>query len=70
MVHVNHDCNTYNIKFILISSGVYPHGAENHKYVDFVYVGGTQNPKSDPVPKGSLKLTALLPDGQYDYRYL
>ena len=50
--------------------GVYPQNAENHKYIDFRYVGGGQNPKSDPVHRGSLQLIALLPNGVYDYRYL
>lgn len=50
--------------------GVFPSGSNNLKYVDFMYVGGTQNPLADPVPKGQVKFTAVLPNGKYDYRYL
>lgn len=56
--------------FVVPQTGVYSAGSNNMKYVDFAYVGGTQNPRSDPVPKGQLKFTAVLPNGNYDYRYL
>ncbi len=49
---------------------MYPSGAESHKYVDYAYVGGTQNPRKDPVPVGKLNFTAVLPNGKYDYRYM
>ncbi|CAH3145642.1 unnamed protein product [Pocillopora meandrina] len=50
--------------------GVYPSGADNEMYVDFLYVGGGQNPNADPLPKGSLTFKSYLPNGKYDYRYL
>lgn len=50
--------------------GVYQRGASSYDYVDFYYVGGTQNPYKDPVPSGQLKFMSYLPAGQYDYRYL
>ncbi|KAL9952296.1 hypothetical protein ACROYT_G039531 [Oculina patagonica] len=50
--------------------GVYPSGAENHMYVDYLYVGGGQNPLKDAIPKGSLTFKSYLPNGKYDYRYL
>eukprot|EP00794_Sanderia_malayensis_P020371 gene20371-22380_t len=49
---------------------VYKHGESSYEYVDFYYVGGTQNPYKDPVPKGQLKFVSYLPAGTYDYRYL
>ena len=51
-------------------TGVYPSNADNGKYINFKYVGGGQNPKSDPVHKGTLQLMAPLPNGVYDFRYL
>ena len=51
-------------------SGVYKHGSESHQYIDYYYVGGTQNPYKDPVPNGDLKFRSYLPAGTYDYRYL
>lgn len=62
--------STLTIAFALISSGVYPSGADNEMYVDFLYVGGGQNPNADPLPKGSLTFKSYLPNGKYDYRYL
>lgn len=50
--------------------GVYPSGSNNSFYVDFKYVGGTQNPLADPVPKGNLNFEVRLPNGKYDVRYL
>jgi len=51
--------------------GVYPHGStDNKNYVDFYYVGGTQNPLKDAVPQGKITLKTFLPEGKYDYRYL
>ena len=50
--------------------GLYPKGADNDFYVDFCYVGGGQNPLSDPVPKGNLNFTVTLPNGDYQVRYL
>ena len=50
--------------------GVYKKGDESHLYVDYYYVGGTQNPYKDPVPNGEIKFTSYLPSGVYDYRYL
>lgn len=38
--------------------------------MDFEYISGGQNPKHDAVPKGHVTLRSVLPDGQYDYRYL
>ena len=59
-----------DINFVLIIAGVYPDGAPSHGYVDFAYVGGTQNPLKDPVPRGSLNFTATLPNGVYHYKYM
>ncbi|XP_077992289.1 uncharacterized protein LOC144446407 [Glandiceps talaboti] len=50
--------------------GIYPDAADNDKYLDFRYVQGTQNPKKDPVPKGSVTMQSFLPDGKYNVRYL
>ena len=50
--------------------GVYPSGSNNSFYVDFKYVGGSQNPLADPVPKGHLNFEVNLPNGKYDLRYL
>ncbi|XP_065843362.1 uncharacterized protein [Oscarella lobularis] len=50
--------------------GVYPPGSDNYDYLDFVYVNGGQNPKYNPVPKGSAILSSVLPNGTYNYRYL
>ncbi len=55
---------------LLLLLGVYPRNADNSKYVNFIYVGGGQNPKADPVHKGTLQLIAVLPNGLYDVRYL
>ena len=38
--------------------------------MDYAYVGGSQNPLKDPVPQGTLKFTTVLPDGQYEFRYM
>lgn len=50
--------------------GVYPHSASNHMYVDYMYVGGTQNPTSEVLPSGNVTFTTFLPQGKYDVRYL
>ncbi|XP_065062872.1 uncharacterized protein LOC135689548 isoform X1 [Rhopilema esculentum] len=50
--------------------GVYQKGVDSHEYVDYYYVGGTQNPYKDPVPNGELKFSSYLPAGIYEYRYL
>ena len=55
---------------IVLIAGVYPDGTASHGYVDFAYVGGTQNPRKDPVSKGSLNFTATLPNGVYHYQYM
>ena len=55
---------------MVVSSGVYPSGVDNHMYVDYYYVGGGQNPLKDAIPTGSLTLKSYLPNGKYDYRYL
>ena len=55
---------------MVVSSGVYPSGADNHLYVDYYYVGGGQNPLKDAIPTGSLTFKSYLPNGKYDYRYL
>ena len=33
------------------------------------YVQGTQNPRKDPVPSGSVVMNTYLTDGSYDVRY-
>ena len=58
------------VTVIILLAGVYPEGAPSHGYVDFSYVGGTQNPLKDPVPRGSLNFTATLPNGVYHYKYM
>lgn len=50
--------------------GIYPEGAPGHSYLDFSYVGGTQNPLKDPVPVGTLQFRNTLPNGTYNYRYM
>jgi len=51
--------------------GIYPQGVTNRAYVDYVYVGGTQNPMSEIITDGSVKLKMVsLPTGTYDIRYL
>lgn len=50
--------------------GVYRKGDASHLYVDYYYVGGSQNPYKDPVPNGEIKFKSYLPAGIYDYRYL
>ena len=69
--------NNKNILNILIAissisfPGIYPKGVTNHDYVDFVYVGGTQNPLSEIITKGNVQLKMVsLPAGSYDVRYL
>ena len=58
------------ICIIALLPGVFQSGSSNYKYVDFMYVGGSQNPLADPVPQGKLQFGAFLPNGKYDYRYL
>ncbi|XP_070541534.1 uncharacterized protein [Ptychodera flava] len=50
--------------------GIYPHSANNNRYVDYRYVQGTLNPKKDPIPVGKATMQSFLPDGKYDVRYL
>ncbi|XP_006824092.2 uncharacterized protein LOC102804574, partial [Saccoglossus kowalevskii] len=50
--------------------GIYPQGTQNDKYLDFRYVQGSQNPKRNPVPNGSVTMNSYLPNGTYDIRYL
>ena len=50
--------------------GVYPQNASGDGYVDFRYVGGGQNPKGEPVDKGTLPFLLFLPDDTYDVRYM
>ena len=52
------------------STGVYSSGASSHDYVNYAYVGGSQNPRGDPVPQGALNFTMVLPDGEYQLKYM
>ena len=61
---------SFSLYVSLSVTGIFPQDAENHKYVDFSYVGGTQNPRADPVPKGNIQFTLILPNGSYDVRYM
>lgn len=51
-------------------AGVYPRNAVGRGYVDYSYVGGSQNPLKDPVPEGTLQFFTTLPNGVYNYRYM
>ena len=50
--------------------GVFPASATSDGFVDFRYVGGSQNPKGDPVTSGKLPFQLFLPDGGYTVRYM
>lgn len=51
--------------------GVFPHGSsDNHNYLDYYFVGGSQNPLKDPVPSGQLTFKTFVPKGKYDFRYM
>lgn len=49
---------------------IYNKGSGNEDYLDYMYVGGAQNPLSDPVPNGKTSFMIYLPEGIYDVRYL
>ena len=51
--------------------GIYPKGVTNHDYVDYIYVGGSQNPTSEIITEGKVQLNMVsVPAGSYDVRYL
>ena len=50
--------------------GVFPPNAAGDGYVDFRYVGGGQNPRGEPVDKGTLPFLLFLPDDTYSIRYI
>lgn len=50
--------------------GLYQSGTSDKAYLDFSYVGGSQNPLKDPVPQGVLNFTVTVPQGAYQFRYL
>lgn len=60
---------SYKILFVFIA-GVYQSGASNKAYVDYVYVGGSQNPMSEVITNGNVSFITYLPHGSYDIRYL
>ncbi|XP_065662023.1 uncharacterized protein LOC100213807 isoform X3 [Hydra vulgaris] len=50
--------------------GIFLSNTSNQLYLDYVYVGGGQNPSSKAVSHGNINVTTYLPDGAYDVRYL
>ncbi|XP_071476764.1 uncharacterized protein [Diadema antillarum] len=49
---------------------IFPRGAKNDQYVDYRYVQGGLDPGEEAVPVGDVSMTAFLPNGLYDVRYL
>ncbi|XP_072177534.1 uncharacterized protein [Diadema setosum] len=49
---------------------IFPRGAKNDQYVDYRYVQGRLDPGEEAVPVGDVSMTAFLPNGLYDVRYL
>ena len=56
--------------YLSVCTAVIPKGGPNNGYLDYRYIQGGQNPASEEVPKGVLSFQTVLPNGEYDYRYL